>query len=382
MKVHVNNGIDNIAQIDKLLKGKQIGLITTPTGINKHFRSTIDILNENYNLKALFSPEHGVRGDIQAGEKVETYIDSITNLPVYSLYGSTKKVSQDMLKDIDICVFDIQDVGVRHYTFLYTMTYAMESCKENRIKFVVLDRINPLGGHIVDGTVLDEKFSSFVGKYSIPTRYGLTIGEFANYINQKENIGCDLYIVRCSGWNRNLYFDQTDLPWVLPSPNIPTIDTAILYTGTHFFEGTNVSEGRGTTKPFEFIGAPWINGECLAKIMNEMDLKGAYFRPVYFKPTFSKHSGSLCKGIQIHITDRNLIKPFEIGLHLLYEIKRLYKEFEWIKPPKQNQHYFIDLLAGSSDLRDPNFNVEDYIEKNKEAVIDFTKEKGKYHLYK
>ena len=382
MKVHVNNGIDNITQVDKLLKGKHLGLITTPTGINRHFRSTIDILNENYNLLALFSPEHGVRGDIQAGEKVETYIDDITKLPVYSLYGNTKKVSQDMLKDIEVMVFDIQDVGVRHYTFLYTMTYAMESCKENGIKFVVLDRINPLGGHIVDGTMLDEKFSSFVGKYSVPTRYGLTIGEFANYINQKENIGCDLYVAKCSRWDRCLYFDETDLPWVLPSPNIPTIDTAILYTGTHLFEGTNVSEGRGTTKPFEFIGAPWINGEDLASIMNKKAMDGAYFRPVYFKPTFSKHSGNLCKGVQIHITDRNLIRPFEIGLHLLYEIKRLYKEFEWIKPSKQNEHYFIDLLAGSSDLRDPNFNVEDYIERNKEAVINFAKEKEQYHIYK
>ena len=332
MKIKVNNGIDNLEEYAQVFEGKRLGLITSPTGVNKKLVSTIDILHENYNLVALFSPEHGVRGDIQAGVKVDDYIDHATGIPVYSLYGDKRKITKEMLSNIDLLVFDIQDVGARFYTYLYTLTCAMEACNENSKPIVVLDRINPLGGKIVQGNTLEMGFESFVGKYPIPTRYGLTIGEFAQYINSKFKINANLTVVPCTGWNRDLYYDETDLVWIQPSPNIPTIDSAFIYSGTCIFEGTNLSEGRGTTKPFEMLGAPWLNNKRLIEIMNDKNYDGVMFREVYFTPTFSKHASDLCSGIQIHVTDRNKFNPFILALDILLEIKAMHSEFEYIPP--------------------------------------------------
>lgn len=382
MKVKVNNGIDNIESYSHIFEGKRLGLITGPTGVNRDLKSTIDILHEKYKLTALFSPEHGVRGDIQAGVKVDDYLDPITGIPVYSLYGEKKKITKEMLENIDILIFDIQDVGARFYTYLYTLTYAMEGCKESSKPIVVLDRINPLGGQVVQGNMLQKEYESFVGKYPIPTRYGLTIGEFALYINSKFNIGADLTVVPCSGWSRELYYDETDLIWIQPSPNIPTVDTAFIYIGTCVFEGTNLSEGRGTTKPFEIIGAPWLNNRELVSKMNAKGYQGVMFREVYFNPIFSKHANNLCKGVQIHVTDRNICDPFIIGIDLLQEIRNLHKEeFQFIRPFKEGSQPFINLLTGTDKVRNHEGSLEELINNLNLNVDDYLVEKKLYEIY-
>lgn len=378
----VKCGIDVIDNYSNIFRGKRIGLITTPSGVNKDLVSTIDILNEKYNLKTLYSPEHGIRGNIQAGEKVDEYIDEKTGIQVYSLYGEYKKPTPEMLKDIDILVIDVQDIGSRYYTYIYTMAYAMEACKENNKTFVVLDRPNPIGGIAVEGNILDPRFKSFVGMYPITQRYALTVGELAMLFNKEFNIYCDLYVIPMEGWRRDMYYDETGLLWINPSPNMPSLDAAILYNGTCLFEGTNISVGRGTTKPFEMVGAPWIDPYKLAEEMNAKSLPGVIFRPVYFTPFFSIYKDTLCKGVQIHIMNKKLIKPIEIGIWLLYEVIKMSKDrFQWTPPFKGQSNYHIDLLAGTDDLRIQRYSPEELIEKwNKESKI-FENIKCKYHIY-
>ena len=255
-KQTVYNGIDVIDKYDHLFKDRNIGLITNPTGVNKRLQSTIDIINSKYRLKALFAPEHGVRGDVQAGDQVDSYMDKRTGLPVYSLYGKTREFTEEMLKGLDLIVMDIQDIGIRYYTYLYTMAYAMEGCAHSGIPFVLLDRVNPLGGDRIDGNILDIKFRSFVGNYPIPVRYGLTMGELACLFNKEFSIDCDLEIVKLEGWNRKLYFDETDLYWVNPSPNIPTFETAILYGGTCLLEGQMYRKGGGQRSLLKYLELP------------------------------------------------------------------------------------------------------------------------------
>ncbi|WP_253667095.1 DUF1343 domain-containing protein [Thermoanaerobacterium thermosaccharolyticum] len=378
----VNCGIDVIEAYSNIFENKKIGLITNPTGVDRNLRSTIDILNERFNLKALYSPEHGIRGDFQAGEKVGDYTDKLTGIKVFSLYGENKKPTKEMLQDIDIMAIDIQDVGSRYYTYLYTMAYAMEACKEYNKTFVVLDRPNPIGGNKVEGNILDTDFSSFVGLYSITQRYGLTIGELSILINKEFNIGCDLQVVKLEGWKRDMYYSETELAWINPSPNMPTPNTAVLYNGTCLFEGTNVSEGRGTTKPFEMIGAPWIDGYKLSDKMNDMALDGVIFRPVYFVPTFSKYKNELCSGVQIHITNKKSVNAIEVGIKLLYEIIKMSgNNFEWLPPFKKGQKYFIDHLAGTDELRLMKYSADELIRKWEKSSAEFTKIKEKYHIY-
>lgn len=378
----VKCGIDIIDEYWSIFEGKRIGLITGPSGVNKKLKSAVEILNERYNLKALYSPEHGIRGNLQAGEKVEEYIDERTGIKVYSLYGENKKPTPNMLKDIDVLVIDIQDVGSRYYTYIYTMAYAMEACKENDKIFVVLDRPNPIGGVKVEGNILDTRFKSFVGMYPIPQRYGLTIGELAMFINEEFNINCELYVVKMEGWRREMYYDETGLIWINPSPNIPCLDAAILYNGTCLFEGTNVSVGRGTTKPFEIVGAPWLDPYDLAERMNRKELPGVIFRPVYFTPSFSMYANVLCKGVQIHITDKKLINSVEIGIRLLYEIIDMSGDnFKWLPPSKEGAGYHIDHLAGTDDLRLKRYPADELLEKWNNESKNFEKIKRKYHLY-
>lgn len=378
----VKLGIDNIDKYMDIFENKTVGLITNPTGLDSDFNSTIDLLKERTNLVALYSPEHGVRGDIQAGEKVDNYIDEKTALNVYSLYGKNKRPSYDVIKDLDVLVFDIQDVGSRFYTYLYTMAYAMESCKEFNKTFVVLDRPNPIGGEEVEGNLLDINYKSFIGLYPITQRYGLTIGELALLFNKEFKIGCDLRIVKLEGWERWMYFEDTNLPWIMPSPNIPTINTALVYNGTCIFEGTNISEGRGTTKPFEMIGSPWLNAYSLAEEMNKMSLPGVKFRPVYFTPTFSKHSGDLCKGVQVHITNRKEFKPVTTGLSLLFKIREESKEkFQFIPPYTKGGKHMIDYNTGGSYVREGKTTLKELISMWDEDKIKFTDIKERYHIY-
>jgi uncharacterized protein YbbC (DUF1343 family) len=334
------------------------------------------------NLVRLYSPEHGVRGDIQAGEAVNHYIDEKSNLPVYSLYGKNKKPSKEMLEDIDVLVFDIQDVGSRLYTYLYTMSYCMQSCAAYGKAFLVLDRPNPLGGIRVEGNLIKEGFTSFVGLHPIPYRYGLTIGETALLFQKEFHIACDLKIVPMEGWKREMYYEDTGLFWILPSPNMPSVDTAVVYNSTCIFEGTNISEGRGTTKPFEFVGAPWLDANILAERMNEKQLEGIVFRPVYFTPTFSKHANHLCKGVQLHVKDRDNFCSVKTGLHLLEEIRNLSgDQFSFTEAYTSNGKPMIDYNTGSDYIRTHDFKAEEVDREWSIEAEEFRIRKVNYHLY-
>ncbi|MGE8203179.1 exo-beta-N-acetylmuramidase NamZ family protein [Heyndrickxia sp. NPDC080065] len=370
----------------KLLKGKRVGLITNPTGVDHSLTSIADSFynNKNINLVALFGPEHGVRGSEEAGAYVPFYIDEKTGLPVYSLYGTTKKPTPEMLKDIDVLVFDIQDVGARFYTYIYTMAYAMEAAKENNIPFIVLDRPNPIGGTKVEGPVLESKYSSFVGMYPISLQHGMTVGELAKYFNKEFKIGADLTVVKMKGWQRDMYYDETSLQWVLPSPNMPTLDTALVYPGAALIEGTNVSEGRGTTKPFELIGAPFIDGEELAQKLNNLKLPGVMFRAAYFTPTTSKFSGQLSGGIQIHITDRNAYQSVKTGIAIVKTIHDLYPDQFEFRAEDRNGISYFDQLIGNGWVRKAINNgtsLQEIENQWKSELKAFQKKRKNYLLY-
>ncbi|MEG0767000.1 MAG: DUF1343 domain-containing protein, partial [Clostridia bacterium] len=337
---------------------------------------------ENYHLTALFSCEHGVRGDAQAGVEIDTYQDSETGVMVYSVYGKSQRLSKEMLEAFDILVFDMQDVGARFYTYLYSLGYAMEACAEAGLPLIVLDRINPIGGVQVEGTILDEKFHSFVGEYAMPTRSGLTIGEYARWV--KDHLKLDdlsLTVVPLSGWKRSLYLDDTDVPWVAPSPNCATLHAALCYIGTCLFEGTNLSEGRGTTLPFEVIGAPWVDAKALEERMAAYHLPGLYFRRTSFVPTFSKHEKQLCYGVQVHLLNRDTAQVFEGSLRLLEEIRRLHPDcFQWIQGSREGG-YFIDKLMGTDAYRTGALDASGLLACHAPLLEAFKKQKKAFELY-
>lgn len=374
-------GIENIDQHLELFKNKKVGLITNPTGVDRQFKSTIDILKEKTDLISLFAPEHGVRGDLQAGVRLENYVDQETGCKVYSLYGKDKKPSEEMLKDIDVLCFDIQDVGARFYTFIYTMAYAMMAAKAFGKKFVVFDRPNPVGGIEVEGNILDLKYRSFVGYYPLVQRYGLTIGELAYMFNDLYEIGCDLEVIKMTGYDRDQDFRDLNFPWVFPSPNIPEMDTPYTYLATCYFEGTNVSEGRGTTKPFSVIGAPWLRSKEIIKKLNEKKLPGVQFRRLFFTPTFSKHKDELCEGIEVYITDKKIFKPVRTGFTMLFLISELHEEFKFLPPYKEGMNPMIDLLNGDNFLRTKRLSLDEIYEKLDVDSLAFKKVKGSYHIY-
>lgn len=381
-------GIDVLLEKQKhLLKGKRVGLITNPTGVDKELTSIVDRLHKDSDIQltALFGPEHGVRGDAQAGSYVEYYIDEETGLPVYSLYGNTKKPTPEMLANVDVLVFDIQDVGSRFYTYIYTMALAMEAAKEKGIPFIVLDRPNPIGGLKVEGPVLDPAYSSFIGQYAIPLRHGMTVGELAKLFNKEFDINADVTVVQMKNWKRNQYYSDTNLEWVLPSPNMPTLDTAVAFPSTALIEGTNVSEGRGTTKPFELIGAPFINSTELARELNALKLPGVDFRAASFTPSFSKHSGKLSHGVQVHIMDYQMYSPFETGLHIVKTIHDLYpNDFEFRAEDNKGISYF-DLLVGNGWIRDAieeGQSVKDMKKEWEDDLNKFLKIRKEYLMYK
>lgn len=338
-----------------LVAGKRVGLVTNVTGVDGDLVSTVERLHRHpgVNLTALFGPEHGMRGEAQDALKVDAYTDALTGLPVYSLYGQTDKPTPDMLRDVDVLVYDMQDGGVRFYTYIATLANVMQAAAEAGLPVIVLDRPAPINGVTVEGPVLDPAYTSFVGPYPIPLRYGMTVGELARLFNTAFGIGCDLTVVPLAGWRRALWYDQTGLPFVPPSPNLPTLSALTVYPGTCLIEGTNLSEGRGTTRPFEYIGAPWVEAEALAAMLNDLALPGARFRPVYFVPTFSKHQGALCKGVHLYVTDRDRFRPVETALHLIAAVKAAYPDhFAWREPWKPGGHYPIDLLSGGNTVRE------------------------------
>ncbi|MEK3805289.1 DUF1343 domain-containing protein [Bacillus sp. FSL H8-0547] len=382
-KNKVTPGVEVLLKDEKeLLKGKKVGLITNPTGIDSKLNSIVDQLHNDpeIELTALFGPEHGVRGDAQAGSYVEFYIDEKTGLPVYSLYGATKKPTPEMLENVEILLFDIQDVGTRYYTYIYTMAYAMEAAKENNIPIVVLDRPNPQGGDSVDGPVLEPEASSFIGLYPIPTKHGMTVGELASLFNEEFNIGADLTVVKMKGWKRSMDYDDTGLPFVLPSPNMPTVSTAFVYPATGLIEGTNLSEGRGTTKPFELIGAPFINSTDLAAELNALSLPGVKFRAASFTPMFSKHAGKLSHGVEVYVTDREEFDAVPTGLHIIKTVHDMYPEdFQFLS------NNFFDKLIGNTWTRPMILEgaaVSDITDKYKKDLDAFKKVRKEYLIYK
>lgn len=369
-KAKVLCGADVIAHNGFEFEGR-CGLITNHTGVLRDLSSTVDMLTDRCNLVALFGPEHGVRGDIQANESVTSYTDKKTGLPVYSLFGDDTAESEKALTSLDTVIFDIQDVGARFYTYAYTLTDAMKLCAQNGIKFVVLDRPNPIGGVKTEGTVLDRRFSSFVGRFPTPTRCGLTIGEFALMMNETESIGCDLTVIPLEGWKREMYFDDTDLCFVQPSPNIPTVDTAFVYIGTCIFEDTNLSEGRGTTKPFEMIGAPWLDSKAVIEKVGQQG--GVILRECAFTPTFSDYENEFCHGIQLHVTDRDAFSPFAVGIKLLDAIRKTHSEFR-IEPD-------IVKLLGTDEIFKSDFEAEAFIERENQKSAQWQALSKKWYLY-
>ncbi|SFG15411.1 beta-N-acetylhexosaminidase [Halobacillus alkaliphilus] len=348
-------GVEELLDEEKaLIEGKKVGLITNPTGVDQELNSIVDILynDEDVDLTALYGPEHGVRGSAQAGEYVDFYTDEQTGLPVYSLYGKTRKPTPEMLEDIDVLMFDIQDVGTRFYTYIYTMAYAMEAAQENDIPFIVLDRPNPIGGDKVEGPVLDTDYKSFVGNYPIPLRHGMTVGELAKLFNSEYDIDADLTVVEMDGYDRSMDYNDTDMSFVAPSPNMPTVDTAYVYPGAALIEGTNVSEGRGTTRPFELIGAPFINSTELAAAMNKLDLPGVRFRAASFTPAFSKHAGELTHGVQLHVMDRDKFNPVATGVNLVKTIHDMYPDDFQFREENSSGISFFDYLIGNGWVRE------------------------------
>jgi uncharacterized protein YbbC (DUF1343 family) len=341
-----------------VLDGARVGIVCNPASVDRQLRHVADRLEAHpyAHLTAIFGPQHGFRSDVQ-DNMIETRHahDEVRRVPVYSLYSEVREPTDAMLRDLDLLVVDLQDVGVRIYTYIYTMANCLKAARRHGLKVIVCDRPNPIGGTQVEGLVLVPGFESFVGQYPIPMRHGMTIGELARLFNEHFGIGADLEVVAMEGWQRDLYFDATGLTWIISSPNIPTFDTTTVYPGGVLFEGTNVSEGRGTTRPFELLGAPWIVAERFADAMNRRELPGVFFRPALFEPTFHKHAGKGCAGCQVHVMDRQTFRPVETGVALIEAFRASDPdEFRWKDPPYEYEFEKmpIDCLAGSSELRE------------------------------
>ena len=349
-----------LANPNEYLCGNTLGLVVNQTSLTSDGQFSIGQFhnNKSFKLKTILAPEHGVYGVDQDMALVADEIEPLSGLLVRSLYGtntSSLTPSSSLLDGIDNLVFDIQDVGSRYYTFIYTLANCMKTCAQSNTRMVVCDRPNPINGLSVEGNLVEKEFHSFVGQYPIPNRHGMTVGELAILFNEHFGIKCDLKVIPMEGWERSMWYDQTGLPWVSPSPNMPTLSTATVYPGMCLIEGTLLSEGRGTTLPFEQVGAPYINAEVFAKTLNNENLPGLFFRPQYFKPQFQKWSGEVCGGVQLHIIERNKIKPLATSISMLFLIKKLYpNDFSWRTEPYEfvNDRLAIDLLYGNSTLRE------------------------------
>ncbi|MBP5270141.1 MAG: DUF1343 domain-containing protein [Clostridia bacterium] len=395
----VKLGIDRVLEPEfaPLFGGRRLGVVSACSGLSSSYRFPIDILNENYTVSAIFAPEHGPRGVLGPGEKVGGGVDRITGLEVRSLYediirpkaaagtpdpGSRSYSPVDgSLSDVDVMVFDMQDAGSRYFTYVSTMYCCMRACAEAGIPFCVLDRPNPLGGD-VEGNVLDPAFSSFIGLTEVPIRHGMTTGELARFYNGKYKLGCELYVVPMSGWTRDMYFDDTGLPFVRPSPNLPTFESVLVYNGTCLFEGTNVSVGRGTTLPFTMIGAGYIDPVRLADRLNaDETLEGVRFSPAFFRAEYSKLTGVPLYGVTIHVTDKRALRAVRLGVTMMRDIEEMYPEFEYTPPKNPAARFHIDLAAGGSELRTSGKSADELIKKWDAEAAVFAKENERYRLY-
>ncbi len=369
-----------------LLRGRRVGLVTHPAAVTRDLIDSVSALLQcGVTLTALFAPEHGFSGTVGDGQIVRDAVHGRTRLPIYSLYGATPEPTPTMLADIDILVFDMQDVGVRFYTFISTLLYVLKGTAKAHIPVVVMDRPNPVTGIVREGPVLTPGFESFVGVATIPLRYGLTLGELAHYLNHTQGVNAELTVIPMAGWQRDMWFDDTGLTWVPTSPAMPHFSTTLVYPGMCLLEGTNVSEGRGTALPFEVCGAPWIDGEALAGSLNALALPGVRFRAMQFVPAASKFAGEVCGGVQIHVIDRAVFRPVTVGLHLLAALKTLYPaDFAWLPQSWEGAHPHIDLLTGTDGVRqaiDAGADVTELTAGWADAVAEFEQASRQYWLY-
>ncbi len=383
------SGLDDVVTHNfQQFQGKKIGLICNHTSLNIDGYHIVDLFHEKCDVRAIFAPEHGFRGDAYAGAAIQDGKDIKTGIKIYSLYGKVKKPTKEMLKDIDLLVYDIQDVGVRFYTYISTMTYCMEAAMENKIGFFILDRPNPIRGDIIEGPILDKDYKSFVGMHAIPIRYGLTAGELARFINEENMMKTEklekLNIVKVKNWKRDQWYDETGMKWVPPSPNMPDLLTATVYPGMCLLEGTNLSEGRGTDTPFLLFGAPWLDSEKVCDHLNQLGLKGIKFILQNFTPqnikgkaNNPKYKGEVCRGIKLNVIDRNIYKPVETAIRILQTIQKEHPDrFEW-------KERWIDLLSGSGSLRDSftQNRIDEYINSWITDNNKFYDLKEKYKIY-
>lgn len=345
------------------LQGLRIGLVSNPASVDHCFRHIVDMaLSDNrVEIGALFGPQHGFRSDVQDNmiETPHAVFDASAwgrgKIPLYSLYSDTREPTPEMLEGLDVLVVDLQDIGARIYTYAYTMANCLRAARRHGLRVIVCDRPNPIGGEVIEGITLEPGLESFVGQFPVPTRHGMTMGELARLFNERFGIGADLQVVPMEGWRREMYWDETGLPWVMPSPNIPALDSALVFPGTVHLEGTNASEGRGTTRPFEIVGAPWVRAEAFCRALNARALPGVYFRPVVFEPTFQKHARATCGGCQIHVLDRRAFRPVLTGVAVLEQIRAADPaSFQWKKPPYEYEtdKQPIDIIAGALWFRD------------------------------
>ena len=387
---NVKTGIEVLREDGfKVLEGKRVGLTTNPTGVDSQLKSTIDILWEapNVNLVALYGPEHGVRGNVHAGDHVDNEVDKKTGLKMYSLYGKTKKPNKEMMDEIDVMVYDIQDNGCRSYTYISTLGMLMEACIEHGKELVVLDRPNPLGGNKIEGCLVEDGYISFVSQFKIPYLYGQTPGELALYLNATDYENkCKLTVVKMKGWKRDMTWDETGLEWIVASPHVPHGQSAVFYPVTGIFgEFGYISIGVGYTLPFEVMGAPWISADTLSEALNALNLPGVYFRPIYYKPYYSTFKGELCQGVQIHILDYEVARLSEIQFLVVQELMRLWPEKDWFEFCNQKRFNMFDKVCGTNKIREEfgkRYQWEDIREYWYKDVENYRKASSKYYLYK
>jgi uncharacterized protein YbbC (DUF1343 family) len=392
MKKHVRLGLERLLEEGHpAIRDARVGLICNQASVDHSYHHAADLIHEHpgIDLRALFGPQHGIRGDVQ-DNMIETGhgVDRKTGLPVHSLYSETREPTDAMLHDVDVLVFDMQDVGCRIYTFVYTLANCMRAARRLGKKVIVCDRPNPINGASMAGNILEHEYASFVGQFAIPTRHGMTVGELARLFNEHFEIGCDLEVITMEGWQREFWHDDTDAPWVLPSPNMPTLDSATVFPGTVHFEGTQVSEGRGTTRPFELIGAPYIDPDAYADQLNALDFKGVYFRSCVFQPTFQKHGGVSCGGVQIHVLDRDVFEPWLAGIAMVKLAHDMYRdEFRWKVPPYEyvyDKNPF-DVISGTAKIREAieqGIGLEEITGSTRAPLAEFKELREPYLLYR
>lgn len=375
------------------LRGQRIGLVSNPASVDHRLQHIVDLMlaDSSLSVTALFGPQHGFRSDVQDNMIETPHADfeagAARRVPLFSLYSDTREPTAAMLEHVDVLVIDLQDIGTRIYTYAYTMANCMRAARAHGLKVIVCDRPNPIGGLEIEGITLEPGNESFVGQFPIPTRHGLTLGELAMLFNDAYGIAADLEVMEMTGWDRSMFWDETGLPWVMPSPNIPTLDSALAFPGTVHIEGTNASEGRGTTRPFEIVGAPWVRAERFAAALNARGLPGVYFRSVVFEPTFQKHARVTCGGCQIHVLDRRAFRPVLTGTAIIDALRAADPgAFAWKAPPYEYEHdkVPIDVIAGSPSFRiaiDAGERAEQIAARWEASVSAFRESRRHYLLY-